>query len=472
MRTALVFAATVFVSTVAHAQSTSWHGTLTGDVAVTDNVFAEPGYSLTDRNGDLFFQLRPGFFASRNAPRFINTLLAEAEIVHYAFNSRIPSVSGRAGWNGFIITGPMSEMILSVNGSTGILSSLQSRLTSDQSTIIVSPPGKVTFAQADASEYFSRTLTREIRVSQTLFARYNRTNDNAEDANPMLMNTITSSAEAGGALAMERSFMMSAVSLELGGSVSRLERIAPPGALLGSRLDRQYSPRIRMTYRRDIDRRLSFGADAGLVNVRPFGVDPYNPDDERKPGYFPIAGGQFSLNDVWGRGTLALRRDVTPNLEIAQNTVNTSATAAVAVPLPWLDDSRRRAPKLVGLGSFGIQRTELIDSLTSETASTIHAARIDAAVTYFPRPGVGYTVRYEGSFQVGDDDAEMVIPGFYRNTIYFTFSLRYPNDVAGTVPRRRANQPTRADRKDQAPIGAEPVIPDLLEEGEEEGDER
>ena len=473
MRTALVFAALLVPATAA-AQSTSWHGTLSGDVAVTDNVFAEPGYSLTNRNGDLFFQLRPGFFVSRNAPRFINTFLAEAEIIHYAFNSRYPSVSGRTGWNGFILTGPLSEMILSVNGSTGILTSLQSRLTSDETTINVNPPGKVTFAQADASEYFARTLTRELRVSQTLFARISRTNDNAEDQDPTRMNTITSAAEAGGALSLDRSFMMSAIAVEAGASVSRLERRAPPGVMPGPRLDRQYSPRLRGVFRRDLDRRFSLGLDAGVVYMRPFGTDPYNPTSERKPGYYPIAGAQFSLNDVWGRGTLAIRRDVTPNLELAQQTVNTSATAAVAVPLPWFDDSRRRAPKLIGLGSFGIQTAQLIDSVTAETTSNITAARIDAAVTYFPRPGVGYTLRYEGVFQAGDDDAELVVPGFYRNTIYFTFSIRYPNEVAAVVPKRRANNPTRADRKDQAPIGAEPVIPDLLEEGGEgeEGDER
>jgi hypothetical protein len=473
VRTALVFAALTLYSVTAAAQSTSWHGTLNGDVAVTDNVYARPGYSLTNRDGDLFFQLRPGFLISRNAPRAINSFLAEAEIIHYAFNSRYPSVSGRAGWNGLYLPGPRSEMILSINGSTGILTALQSRLTSDETTLNINPVGKVTFQQADASEYFAYTLTREMRFSQTLFARINATNDNATDIDESLMNTTTNSSEAGLAMSIERSFEMSALSLEIGGSVSRLERKAPPGLGLGMgpRLDRQVSPRARLQYRRDIDRRLSFGADGGVVYVQPFGEDPYNPDEERQSGYFPIAGAQFSMTDVWGRGTLAVRRDVTPNLQIAQQTVNDSVSLAAAIPLPWLDDTRRRAPKLIGLASLGLQRTRLIDSETSDTTSSIDAARIDAAVTYVPRPGVSYTLRYEGQFQTGDDEAELTVPGFYRNTIYFTFAVRYPNDVAGVVPKRRANNPTRADRQDQAPIGAEPVIPDLLEE-EGEGDER
>jgi hypothetical protein len=180
------------------------------------------------------------------------------------------------------------------------------------------------------------------------------------------------------------------------------------------------------------------------------------------------------MTDVWGRGTLAVRRDVTPNLQIAQQTVNDSISVGAAIPLPWLDDTRRRAPKLIGLASLGLQRTRLLDSESSDTTSSINAARVDVAVIYVPRPGVTYGLRYEGQFQTGDDEAELMVPGFYRNTIYFNFTMRYPNDVAGVVPKRRANNPTRADRKDQSPIGAEPVVPDLLEEGggEGEGDER
>jgi len=454
----------------AAAQSTSWHGTLNGDVAATDNVFAEPGYSLSNRNGDLFFQLRPGFLVARNAPRMINSLLAEAEIIHYALNSKYPSVSGRVGWNGFFLPGPRSEMVMAVNGSTGILTSLQSRSASNETMITINPVGKVTFRQADANEYFSYIVTRELRFSQSLFARYNRTSDNAEDFEPPMENTITDSAETGLAMSIDRSFEVSSLSLEGGVSVSRLERKAPVTAMMGSRLDRQVTPRLRAAYRRDLDQRFSLGADGGVVYVRPILTDPYNPMDERRSGFFPVAGAQASLTGVWGRGTLAARRDVTPNLEIAQNTVNDSLSLAAAFPLPWLDDTRRRAPKLIGLASLGVQHTRLIDSVSSDTTSSIYAARVDVAVTYVPRPGVSYTARYEGQFQTSDDEAMATVPGFYRNTIYFSFAVRYPANVAGVVPKRRAGSSTRADRADQAPVGAEPVVPDLLEEGGEEGE--
>lgn len=473
MRNLLVLAVLTCWCGTAGAQSTTWHGTLNGDVAVTDNVFARSGYSLTNRDGDLIFQLRPGFFVARNAPRVINNFLAEAEIIHYAFNSRYPSVSGRVGWNAFILTGPLSELIVGANASTGILTSLQSRLTADQTMINVSPPGKVTFQQADASEYFGMTLTRELRMSQTLFARINRNNDNASEMEPPIGDTIITSGEVGGGFGLDRQFMMSSIGVTAGASVSRLERRAPAGAMFASRLDRTISPRAGLVYRRDLDRQWSVGADGGVVYVRPVGTDPYNPTDERHGGWFPIVGAQLAINDVWGRGALAVRRDVAPNLEIAQQTVNNSATISAAFPLPWLDDSRRRAPKLVGLTSLGVVRTQLIDSKTGDTASSIDAARVDAAVSYVPRPNVSYTLRYEGQFQRGDTEAVNAAAGFYRNTIYFSFSIRYPDDVAAVVPKRRAGQSTRADRRDQAGIGAEPVVPDLAEEGGEgDGDKR
>jgi hypothetical protein len=55
----------------------------------------------------------------------------------------------------------------------------------------------------------------------------------------------------------------------------------------------------------------------------------------------------------------------------------------------------------------------------------------------------------------------MVTPSYHRDTLFFTFSLRWPSDVAVQVPRR--TQSVRSDRKDLAPIGAEPVVPDAAD---------
>ena len=52
----------------------------------------------------------------------------------------------------------------------------------------------------------------------------------------------------------------------------------------------------------------------------------------------------------------------------------------------------------------------------------------------------------------------MAVPDFLRNTFYFTFTLRYPEELQVRVPRRTNS--VRADRKDLQPLGAEPVIVD------------
>jgi len=67
------------------------------------------------------------------------------------------------------------------------------------------------------------------------------------------------------------------------------------------------------------------------------------------------------------------------------------------------------------------------------------------------------------------DDMGTQIPGFFRNTFYFSFKYRWPEELAVQVPKRRGNA-IRADRNDLSPLGAEPVIPDLLEEEEGGGD--
>src|SRR5204863_3271422 len=106
-------------------------------------------------------------------------------------------------------------------------------------------------------------------------------------------------------------------------------------------------------------------------------------------------------------------------------------TLSLAMPLPWLDESRRRDPKLVGLGSLGLNRTQLINSETSDVESSFVVGRLDVGVGYSPKPGFTYGLRYEFIYQTGDDAAVALIPGYWRNTLSFTFSIRYPDRVAG-----------------------------------------
>jgi hypothetical protein len=460
---ALALLSALGLATPAGADRASYHATGSGDIAFTDNVFSE---QRGRQDGDFFFQLRPGLILSYGIPRMIHDLNLEAEVTQYALHGNEASVTGRAGWRAFFLTGPRSEILLQANAGTGVLSSLTTRTTPDQAPMIeLQPVGNPAFRAADASQYGSYIATRQFRLSERLFGRASRTDDNLD--NP----TIITAAEAGGSVGIERRFQKSSFSIDLGASVLRLERVAAPGAIIPSRLDRQVNPRVRAAWRRDIDRKLSASLDGGLVYVIPFGTDPYNPmAGARRRGLFPVVGAQLAYTDVFGISTLSLRRDVTPNLLIAQNTVSDVAIIAAALPIPWREDNRRRAPKLIGLGSVAAMRTQLVDPQTSDLQSSFGVARLDLGIQYSVRPGFSYTVRYEFMYQSSNrDDMGEQIPGFYRNTFYFSFKYRWPEELAAQVPKRRGNA-IRADRGDLSPLGAEPVIPDLLEE--EGGDDR
>jgi hypothetical protein len=454
----------------ARAENTVWQGTASGDVAVTDNVFAEP--TDADRDADFFFQLRPGVLFSYNGRRMVQQVDGEVEILHYGFHSRRPSLSFRDGWRGIWLTGPRSQLVTTVNASTGILSSLSSRLTPDETAINLQPVGKVTVQQADASESLTYDLSKKLRLTQGLFARLSETDDNLDETSPdpMAQATLTHSAEAGAMLGISRSFQKETVTIEAAAAVQRFERIAPMGASLGSRRDQQLAPRGRANWRHDVDRRISFTIDGGLVFVVPFGIDPYNPDDKREPGAFPVLGAQVALRDRWGHATMGLRRDVTPNMFIAQNTVTDEASVSAALPLPWGDNQRLRQPKLIGLGTVGVTRTHLIDSVSTDPISTIGAGRVDLGITYTPRPGIAYTVRYELMVQTGDEYAMTPIRGFFRNTVYFTFNVKYPEYQERRISKVR-KAAVQVDGKPVASFASDPSMLDLLD-GNDGGDDR
>jgi hypothetical protein len=426
-------------------------------VATTDNVFA------TDRGqaqADLFTQVRPGLLYAYDSPRMIQELQGDVELLYYALHSDKPSITAAGGWRGFFLPGPRSQLTFNVNGSNGQLNALSSRTSPDQTTASVVPTGSVDVKATDASEYFSWIATRELRLSQTAFGRWAGTEDDGA-----LGATTTSAGEAGLSFGAERDYKHNSFGIEIAGSVLRLERIAAPGAMPGSRLDRQVNPRSTAVWRHDLDKHWSMSLDGGLVYVNPYGRDPYNPMDIRRGGAFPIYGGLLAYTEMWGRVTVAARRVVAPNMFVAENTLDDSAVAQVALPLPWLDDNANmRQPKLVGLGSLALEHTRLIDSTSSSVQGDFWVGRLDAGVAYTMRPGQTYGVRYELIVQHANDVASALVPqapSFFRNTIYFTFSLRYPDRVAAQVPRHQ--QSVRADRKDLSPVGAEPVVPDPTE---------
>jgi len=458
-------AATIFLAAApAFGDQSSLHVTATGDVGATDNVFAT---ERSEAESDVFTQVRPGFLFAYDAPRMIHELSAEVELLEYALHSDEPSVTGRLSWRGFFLPGPRSQVVLSADGSTGQLNALTTRSSPETTTVAVTPAGAITSNTADGSEYASYIASPELRLSQGAYVQWSGTDDNAK------MPTTTDSVQAGFTLGIERTWRADSLGLIAGGSILRLEYLAPVGAIPGSRLDHQANPNAELVWRHDFDKKWSLNLDGGLVYVNPFGTDPYMPMEKQTSGFYPVAGGLVAYVQQWGRVTISARRVVAPNLLIAENTVDDTALAQLALPLPWLDDNPHlRLPKLVGLASLGIERTQLLDPNTSALEGEYIAGRIDAGIAWTPRPGQSYGIRYEFVYQHASASAMMVVPiapSFFRDTLFFTFSLRYPDRVVASVPR--GTDSVRADRKDLAPVGAEPVVPDptLPTEGEDDG---
>lgn len=438
----------------ARADHATFHGTVVGSVATTDNVFATP---RDNAEPDAFMQVRPGMLFSYNAPRFIQVLTGEVEFLEYIAHSDKPSVTFRAAWQGLYLPGPRSELTTSVDVSSGQLNAMATRTSPDQTGINVVPTGQIDTRQGNATEYFSYQAGKDTRVSQSAFGRWFAT----QDADPMIAVT-TDSYEAGGTLSIDHSFEHDTLALEAGVSYVYLKRLDPNGVQMGSRLDQQLNPRAVITWKHDINREWSFNLDGGGVWVNPIGTDPYNPTDKRQSNPFPVFGGTLAYTEAWGHVTVSARRSVAPNLYIAENTVDESGIASLAMPLPWLDETpHARNPKLVGLASLGFERTQLIDSEMGDLLGRFYVGHLDAGVGYSPKPGQTYGLRYEFMYQTGDNIGTMIAPSFWRNTIYFTFSLRYPDEMAATMPRRQ--QSLRSDRNDLSPLGGEPVVPDPAE---------
>lgn len=442
----------------AHADHSSLHLTATGDVATTDNVFSSP----SDREGDMFFQVRPGVLWALDGPRMIHELDAEVELLEYVLHSDSPSVTFHGGWKGVFLPGPRSELTVVANGSTGKVNAITARTAADQTVVTVTPTGTEDIDQADASESLSWQSTKASRVSEQGFGRWGATDDN--------MGTTTSTAEVGVMLGLEAALDHNSLGIEVGGSFLRLERIAPATAAVGmgsTRTD-QVEPRGTLIWRHDLTKQWSFNLDGGGIYVEPVGTDPYNPTVPRIASFFPTFGGLVAYSEVWGRAALNINRSVSQNLFLASNTVDDSAVLQLALPLPWLGSTRLAQPKLVALGTLGAERSQLIDASTGGLQGEFKVARLDAEVGYTPRPGVTYGVRYEFIYQTGNSTATMLIPTYFRNTLFFTFSFRYPDRLAAEVPVN--TQSVRADRSDLSPVGAEPVVTDEPVEQSEGGE--
>ncbi len=434
------------------AQSTSYHLTLSGDVAATDNALSAP----VDPQADIYFQLRPGLLIAYDGPRAMHELSVDGEILEYLRHSDAPTLLGHGTWRSIYLVSPLTEIVTSFTAGTGQLNAITTENSPDAVSIGV-VPGGTTIDERDAAaeEFGSHTISPAWRVSEAFTAHYT----GLVDPTP----SHTHSGAVAGNASGEYNWRDNAISLEVGLEYLYLERYAPilGAGLDGSRLTRQLNPHAIVSWRHDISRFWSASLSAGVKAVEPAGIDKYNPTDTQQTGLFPLLGAQLSYADIWGRLNLSASRSVAPNLLIAQNTETTDALVQAALPLPFLDDSRRREPKLVAQGTIGYEHTQLIETDLGPTdiqAATFDTFHADVGVGYTPKQGYTYGLRYEFLYQTGSQSALAVISPFRRNTVFFTFALRYPSKLAVTMPKRQDS--ARADRKDLAPIGEEVVVPD------------
>lgn len=437
----------------AFADNAEFHALAAGSVATTDNVNG----SSTNPQGSIFTDVRPGMLFTYLSPRMIQELLSEVNLFYY-FGRRSPNVTWRADWKAIFLPGPRSELSVGASASYGQLNALTSSTPSDESVLLVQPAGRINSSNAGASENGSWIATEFTRVFQRGFARYTTT----ENTDPDVAVT-TESFEAGGGIGFEHRRRRDSVSVELGGSYVYLEKRDPFFRQMGDRLDKQLNPRGVLVWNHDFTKQWSASLNAGLVYVHPI----YNLTGDTEAATFPIFGLTAAFTDAWGRAQLTARREVQPNLFIAQNTVSDGVNATFAIPLAFLDrDSNRRRPRVVGIGTVGLDRTQMIDPGDASLVGRFYVGRIDAAVGWQPRHGQTLGLRAELTYQDGDTFADMVVPSFHRFTFYFTYALRWPEDVQVRIPRR--SNSVRADGRDLAPIGAEPIVIDpaeLLEEG-------
>lgn len=450
VRWMLVAATLALTAPRASAQATSAHVTLSGDVAATDNALS----TQVDRQADVYYQLRPGLLLTYDGPRMMHQLTIDADILQYARHSTAPSLNERASWMGVFLVSPLSEIVTSADVGTGQLNALTTGTSADQASINIVPSGAIDVRSVNASEYGSRTLSDGWRISETLAAHYTGTYDT--------QSTRTHSGAASGGVAAEYNWRDNSVGVEVSLEYLSLERYAPqlPPGLEGSRDDRQLNPHAIASWRHDFTRYWSGSLQGGVEYLQPVGTDKYNPGDKQQTGTFPLFGASLNYTDIWGRVTFSASRNLTPNLYIAQNTEVTDGLVQLVLPLPWLDDSRRREPKLIAQGTVGYTHTTLINTDASVMVDDVSFDNVhaDVALGYNFKPGIQFGVRYEFLYQTGSMSLLQVVQPYYRNTLFATFSIRWPDRTAVTIPKRQNS--VRADHKDLPPVGEEVVVPD------------
>src|SRR5215510_431550 len=217
----MLLIATLVVAPPARADHTSVQATATGQVAATDNLFAAGNDG--DRQADAFLTVRPGVIYAIDGPRMSHDFTVEGEVTEYLVHNGTPSLTGHGGWTGQFLPGPQSVLTLSAGGSSGVLTSLSTRSSADQTTATVAPAGKATVYTLDAGEHLAWNAGVFTQVSQSLNGRYGLTDDGS--------GGTSDTRELAAGLGFGRTFQENSVKLDVGASFLQLEHSTTASAM-------------------------------------------------------------------------------------------------------------------------------------------------------------------------------------------------------------------------------------------------
>ena len=441
MRICVVAAAVAGVASpvgVAHAGGYSLHVLANGQVAWTDNLFSvpdqDPSGVLPEREGDVYYQFRPGALGTYETPRSVHMLSYDLEANLYTRHNEAWSLQHIASWRAFFLTSPRTELGTSAQFSTGALTTLSTRGAASDGTVtgLPSASGESQFTSIDVGQNLSYTATQALRLTQGARGRSFSTES---------IGTETTGIEIGGNVGIDRTWRYSAASMQLSSSFVTLERIV---AMTPVESNDQVNASAIVSWRRDFGPRWSSLLDAGATGIIPL-------DEGDQLVVQPTVGAQLGYFPNWGNAGLNLRRSVAPNLYLAQNTISDSAIVHAWLPLPWLARDVHR-PRLTLQTTAGAQRTRLIDTATGDVDSGFDVFSGDLAINYAMRDGVTVSLRAQHLRQVAAEDASMEVLGYNRNTVMISITGRFPDRLAAEVPTRES---LRVDRSNVTPVGEE-----------------
>lgn len=428
-RLVLILATLCVLRGEGRAEDGSLHLLGAAQLGFTDNLTS----SSTDPEWDTYVGLRPGVLATYGTARTIHELMYTLDANLYARHSGLSTLFHTAGWRGFFITGPRSEVTTTVTGSYGD-ANLFPDVAISGGSITAQRSGLVQAASAEASANDSYMLTRDLRFGSGLSASYTRLDATGSG--------ISTTEQVAGHVLLDKSFRYDALSIN--GTAQYLWLSQPIANAVGNFSDNQTNLRLSGMYRHDLDREWTTALEAGGVAVIPS-------NSNSKTALVAIGAAQLAYYPAWGTAGLSVRRDVAPNLLLAQNTVTDSAQVNAWLPLPW-HKMAGAAPDWTVQGSVGVARVRLLDSVMGEAVSAFDDVLGDVALNWSLRRNALVTFRYQLVWQKADPSVLLPVEGFTRNTLLVQFTGRWPDRLAVTVPTRET---LRVDRSNVTPVGEE-----------------